>query len=90
MTPYPQGNTTAIAGVTVRILDVNDQTPTFELSSYEATIQENTQALVPVSLIPAGREMMVTDMDEVAFMCKTNTAYDSMGRFSFLFFFQEL
>ena len=64
-TPTPQGQTTATAMVSIQILDVNDQMPTFTQSSYEAVIQENTVERIPVSLLPLGTEIIVRDFDEV-------------------------
>ena len=69
-TPTPQGPTKAEAPVTIRILDINDQVPTFNKSHYEATVQENTLERIPVTLLPVGSEMIVRDMDEV-YMCGT-------------------
>ena len=51
--------------MTIRILDINDQTPTFNLAQYQATVPENTQSRIPVSILPIGTEMIVSDWDEV-------------------------
>lgn len=64
-TPTPQGPTTATAPVTIRILDVNDQIPTFNQDVYNTTVLENTQAMIPVSFLPADTQMIVTDLDQV-------------------------
>ena len=64
-TTTPQGPTTAEAHVTIRILDVNDQVPTFNQAQYSATLLENTQATIPVTFDPVGTQMIISDMDEV-------------------------
>ena len=65
ITNPPQGPTTARAPVTVTILDVNDQTPTFSKTFYNATVTENTQVKIPVTFTPDGTEMTVQDFDQV-------------------------
>ncbi|CAH1794571.1 unnamed protein product [Owenia fusiformis] len=64
VTDTPMGITTATAKVTINILDENDNTPTFSQDWYNATVQENTQLHVPITFIPAGLQMGVTDLDE--------------------------
>ena len=54
--------TNATSIVTVRVLDVNDQMPTFDRSSYTGEVQENTQETIPVTLTDP---ISVTDFDEV-------------------------
>ena len=56
--------------MTIRILDINDQAPTFNQSQYQATVLENTQARIPVTFLPIGTEMIVSDWDEVRFLLR--------------------
>ena len=68
MTVTPQGKTTATAVVTIRILDVNDESPIFNHRVYEATVLENAQAHIPITLQPHGVEMIVKDHDKVCLL----------------------
>lgn len=70
VTSNPKGPTTAIAPATIRILDVNDQIPTFSELEYNARVLENTQAHVPITLVPADTDMLAMDLDEVTIMLK--------------------
>ena len=67
VTNNPQGQTTATAYVTIRIVDENDETPTFGQSFYNASVQENMPLRIPVTFLPLGTEMVVHDYDEVDF-----------------------
>ena len=69
ITDNPQGLTTAVAPVTIRVLDVNDETPTFNQLVYLGTVLENTQARIPVTLNPEGTQLNVRDYDEVSMWC---------------------
>ena len=44
---------------------MNDQSPTFNQAEYQATIQENAQDRIPITILPDGLDIVVTDMDEV-------------------------
>ena len=67
VTNNPQGQTTATAYVTIRIVDDNDETPTFSQNFYNASVQENMPLRIPVTFLPLGTEMVVHDYDEVVF-----------------------
>lgn len=58
------GNTTANATVSVTVLDVNDNPPLFNRSSYTLTVQENTPTGVPLVLNDTDF-IEVTDRDQV-------------------------
>ncbi len=66
VTSNPQGETTATAIVTIRVLDANDETPTFSATSYTASVQEHMPVRIPVSFLPLGTEMVVRDYDQVS------------------------
>ena len=57
------GVTNATALVSVRVLDINDQKPTFDNVSYSGSVQENTQQTIPITLTSP---ISVTDFDEVS------------------------
>ena len=57
--------TTATAAITIQILDVNDKTPMFNRRVYEATVLENAQTHIPITLLPIGTDIIVTDHDKV-------------------------
>ena len=63
MTSTPQGPTTATAPVTIRVMDVNDQTPTFDSPAYTGSVLENTQQTIPVTV---DTDVFVFDYDEVS------------------------
>ena len=65
MTANPQGETTATAYVTIRIVDENDETPTFSQAFYNASVQENMPLRIPITFLPLGTEMIVHDYDQV-------------------------
>ena len=65
VTSTPKGPITATAVVTIRIKDVNDQTPSFEQSEYTGTVMENTQERIPISFLPDNTAMTVWDLDQV-------------------------
>ena len=75
VTASPQGSTTATAPVSVTVVDVNDQSPTFDHATYRGTVQENSQARIPITLQPEGQmEMIVRDYDKVSTAAKHNTS----------------
>lgn len=60
-----QGDITATAIVTIRVLDANDETPTFNRRYYNASVQEHMPLRIPVNFLPLGTEMIVRDYDQV-------------------------
>ena len=57
------GATSATTLVTITVRDINDNTPTFSNTSYDATILENMQNNVPITFM--GGVMRVSDADQV-------------------------
>ena len=57
-------STTATIVIKVTVLDINDNTPTFDKQTYTATVQEN---IVPASNVP-DLQMTITDIDSVRIM----------------------
>ena len=45
--------------------DINDHTPTFSQTSYQASITESSQPRIPITFHPDGTEMIVKDLDQV-------------------------
>lgn len=66
MTADPQGPTTRQAAVTITIVDVNDEGPKFAQQLYLVEVPENTQARIPVTILPFGSQIIVTDYDQVS------------------------
>jgi hypothetical protein len=64
VTDKPQGVTTAETSIQIKITDINDETPKFNLASFTGKILENSQPGSLVTFIPANTEMSVTDKDQ--------------------------
>ena len=68
---FQHSASTATVTVTIRVLDVNDQSPTFSQAVYTARVLENGQQRMPLTMQPIGTEIVVKDYDEV--ICHLST-----------------